>query len=119
MIAKIVDGKIIYPQINPDGVINGHLDSEWLELNGFTDIDDSEIENINKLEKHTFTKLQIRRTLRELGKENVLDYLLQNEAFKKDWLDAIEIDLDDELTQQALVQSGIDINEVKLAMVEL
>lgn len=119
MIAKIIDGQVIYPEINPNGVINGHLDNEWLELNGFTDIDDTEIENISKLAKHTFTKLQIRRTLRALGKENILDYLLQNESFKKDWLDAIEIDLDDELTKQALTQSGIDINEVKLAMIEL
>lgn len=119
MIAKIVDGKVVYPQINPSGIINGHLDNYYLTENGFSDIPYYEIENINKLERHTFTKLQIRRTLRFLGKEDMLDYLLQNETFKKDWSDAIEIDLNDAMTKEALEQSGININEVKLAMVEL
>lgn len=119
MIAKIVDNKVVYPQINPNGIINGHLDSTYLTENGFSEIPDYEIENINKLERHTFTKLQIRRTLRLMGKENILDYLLQNEVFRKDWSDAIEIDLEDAMTKEALEQSGININEVKLAVIDI
>jgi hypothetical protein len=51
----------------------------------------------------TYTKLQIRRALRQAGKEAMLDALLEsNEEVKKDWLDAQEIALDDEMLNNAL-----------------
>lgn len=54
-----------------------------------------------------FSKLQIRRAMRELGIENVLDQILENnEQFKKDWNDAQEIDLQDDMIQSA-IQSGL------------
>lgn len=68
------------------------------------------------LSKTVFTKLQIRRAMRSLGNETILDGLLTNEAFKKDWSDAIEIDLSDPLTAQALASVQVDINAVKLAI---
>jgi hypothetical protein len=68
------------------------------------------------LSKTIFTKLQIRRAMRALGNEAILDGLLTNEAFKKDWADAVEIDLSDPLTAQALASVQVDINAVKLAI---
>jgi len=66
------------------------------------------------LSKTVFTKLQIRRAMRSLGNEAILDGLLTNEAFKKDWSDAIEIDLSDPMTAAALASVQVDINAVKL-----
>lgn len=69
------------------------------------------------LEKTTFTKLQIRRAFRALEQESSLDLLLaNNETFRKDWADAIEIDLSDALTQQAITALGLDVNAIKLAI---
>jgi len=46
----------------------------------------------------TYTKLQIRRALRQAGKEQILDdFLANNEIAGKDWQDAQEIALDDEV----------------------
>ena len=48
-----------------------------------------------------WTKLQIRRAFRALGIEDQLDLLLQAYPdLKKDWLDAVEIDLDDPALNQ-------------------
>jgi hypothetical protein len=116
MIAKIVNGQVVYPEINPNGVINGGLDSEYLQANGFSEIDDAEIENINKLNKSVFTKRQIRLALRKLGEDQKLKLILQNDRFNEGWSDAIEIDLNDSETQQALQLVQIDINAVKLAI---
>lgn len=59
-----------------------------------------------------FSKLQIRRAMRELGIENVLDQILaNNEQFKKDWNDAQEIDLNDPLIQNA-IQEGLISQEI-------
>ena len=61
-----------------------------------------------------FSKLQIRRGLRAMGDEAKLDALLDASAeFKSDWSDASEIDLNDEMTQQALSQSDINIEALK------
>lgn len=55
------------------------------------------------VEPKIFTKLAIRRACRTLCLEEKLDALLSsNEMFKKDWDDAQEIDLADEITSQAL-----------------
>ncbi len=62
-----------------------------------------------------FTKLQIRRAMRELSIESTLDALLNSDAtFRADWLDAQEIDLADPLTVQALSSVSVDIDAVKL-----
>ena len=67
-----------------------------------------------------FTKLQIRRGLRALGDEAKLDALINASAeFKSDWSDATEIDLNDEMTQQALNQSDIDIDALKKQILEV
>lgn len=50
-----------------------------------------------------FTKLQIRRALRKLNLEKVLDTLLSsNVSYKNEWNDAVEIDLDDPMIQEAV-----------------
>jgi hypothetical protein len=116
MIAKIVNGQVIYPEINPNGVINGGLDSEYLQANGFSEIDDTEIENINKLNRSIFTQRQIRLALRSVGQESKLNLILQNTDFAQSWLEAREINLNDPETQQALQLVQIDINAVKLAI---
>ena len=49
------------------------------------------------------TKLQIRRAMRALGVENVLNSILaSNDQFKNDWTDAQEIDLNDPMVQQVV-----------------
>ena len=64
-------------------------------------------------ERTVFAKLEIRRAMRSLGIEEKLDALLsQNETFRKDWQDAREIDLNDEITKKALASGGITENEI-------
>ena len=64
-------------------------------------------------ERTVFAKLEIRRAMRSLGIEDKLDALLaQNETFRKDWQDAREIDLNDEITKKALESGGITENEI-------
>lgn len=65
-------------------------------------------------ERTVFAKLEIRRAMRSLGIEEKLDALLsQNETFRKDWQDAREIDLNDEITKKALESGGITENEIR------
>jgi len=86
--------------------------SEWPEY-----VDN--YDTVQILKNNKFTKLQIRRAMRSLGIEAILDGLLTNEAFAKDWADAIEIDLSDPLTAQALSYVNVDINAVKIAIANL
>jgi len=54
----------------------------------------------------TYTKLQIRRALRAVGKEAFLDdFLADNETARKDWQDAQEISLDDAVLNSLLPDS--------------
>lgn len=69
--------------------------------------------------ENKFTKLQIRRGMRAINQEAALDALLQNPTFAKDWNDAIEINLSDSLTQQALASLSVDVNAVKIAIANL
>ena len=105
-------GKVI---TKSHGVIQN---GQWVEI-----IDEQltteDIKNAAALAKNKFTKLQIRRALRVLGQEAALDILLTNETFKKDWQDAIEIDLNDTLTKQALTSLNVDVNAVKIAISNL
>ena len=58
---------------------------------------------VEKKCRTTFTKLEIRRALRKLGKESDLDRLLgRNAQFFKDWNDAQVIDIKDEMVQTAI-----------------
>lgn len=103
MIAKIVDNKVVYPPVNADGVINANLDAEYLAAQGFSDIPDAEIERLEKLSRHVFTRLQIRDAFIALGMEPTLDLLLANNPrFDRYWLEAQEIDTEHEVTQQAM-----------------
>ena len=66
-----------------------------------------------------FTKLQIRRALRALNQESVLDSALENEAFRKDWNDAQEIDLEDEVFKQALAARGISERQMRQVIIQI
>lgn len=58
--------------------------------------------------RRTFTKLQIRRSMRDLRCEDVLDSIITgNTNFAKDWADAKEINLDDPVFMQGLQDFGI------------
>lgn len=66
-------------------------------------------------ERTVFTKLQIRRACRALGSENRLDALLEaSDYFRKDWNDAIEIDLGDEATKEALAMGDFSAEEIDI-----
>lgn len=72
---------------------------------------------IKPIEKTVFTKLQIRRAMRQLGIENKLDLLLSSsEQIKADWNDAQNINLNDEMFQAALsygILTEQDIENIK------
>ena len=69
--------------------------------------------------KSVFTKLQIRRALRALNQESVLDSALANEAFRKDWNDAQEIDLEDTVFKQALAAQGISERQIRQVIIQI
>ena len=69
--------------------------------------------------KSVFTKLQIRRALRALGQEAVLDTALANEAFRKDWNDAQDIDLEDDVFRQALAAQGITERLMRQVIIQI
>ena len=66
-----------------------------------------------------FTKLQIRRALRALGQEAVLDSALADEAFRKDWNDAQDIDLEDEVFKRALAAQGIPERLIRQVIIQI
>ena len=58
-------------------------------------------------EKTLFSKLEIRRKLRQAGLQQTLNDLLQsNDQFQKDWNDAVEIDLNEQTIANA-IQAGL------------
>ena len=66
-----------------------------------------------------FTKLQIRRAMRQLGIEDQLNAILSgNFQFQTDWNDAQDIDLNDSLIQDA-IQEGIITQEMIDAIREI
>jgi hypothetical protein len=70
-------------------------------------------------ENKTYSKLKIRRTARAIGKEDILnDILNTNENFYNDWNDAQEIDLDDEMFAQlsALPEAQKFVEELKILL---
>lgn len=69
-------------------------------------------ENQQNKEQTVFTKLQIRRAMRELKMETQLNQIIKSNAkFKADWNDAQEIDLNDEMIQNAIA-SGLITQEI-------
>ena len=61
-----------------------------------------------------FTKLQIRRACRALDLQKKLDLLLSsNQQFYDDWHDAQQIDLNDELMQQAVQMGAFTTAEIQ------
>lgn len=69
----------------------------------------------NALSQTIFSKLQIRRAMRELGTEEQLNTLIASSTtFAADWNDAIQIDLSDTIIVQALSSASIDIDAIKL-----
>ena len=66
-------------------------------------------QNQQKFKTRIYSKLKIRRALRSLGKQEILDKALRNRnsVFTKDWADSNEIDLDDDIFKRALKQFEI------------
>ena len=86
-----------------------------VEYDGAVELADDGVNLIpaTQKERTVFAKLEIRRAMRSIGIEDKLDALLsQNETFRKDWQDAREIDLNDEITKIALESGGITENEI-------
>lgn len=113
--AKFENGAVIYPPHNCGNRVNVHLDPSYCESNGFTLKTDEEIaayeaEHPLAVVQSRFLKLDIRRAMRELGIENLLDNVLTlDDRFAKDWADAPnnEIDLNDPMVSEALAADGI------------
>lgn len=65
-------------------------------------------------EKTEFSKLQIRRAMRKLGMEDLLDQIIySNYDFQKDWNDAQTIDLNDSMIQSAIENGLISQDTIK------
>ena len=58
-------------------------------------------------------RLTIRRAMRALEIEDKLDLILTNADFKKDWDDATEIDLNEDMVKNAMAQMEIDTDAIK------
>ena len=113
---KIENGQIkdvTFPKISEEKRIE--LNHIKVEYDGAVELADDGVNLIpaTQKERTVFAKLEIRRAMRSLGIEEKLDALLsQNETFRKDWQDAREIDLNDEITKKALESGGITENEI-------
>ena len=113
---KIENGQIkdvTFPKISEEKRLE--LNHIKVEYDGAVELADDGVNLIpaKQKERTVFAKLEIRRAMRSLGIEEKLDALLsQNETFRKDWQDAREIDLNDEITKKALESGGITENEI-------
>ena len=113
---KIENGQIkdvTFPKISEAKRLE--LNHIKVEYDGAVELADDGVNLIpaTQKERTVFAKLEIRRAMRSLGIEQKLDALLsQNETFRKDWQDAREIDLNDEITKKALESGGITENEI-------
>ena len=113
---KIENGQIkdvTFPKISEEKRIE--LNHIKVEYDGAVELAEDGVNLIpaKQKERTVFAKLEIRRAMRSLGIEEKLDALLsQNETFRKDWQDAREIDLNDEITKIALESGGITENEM-------
>ena len=117
------NGKIIYgynKEINQemlfqDGYNKFNLPASCYSIKN-NKITENESSNIIS-SKTIYTKLQIRRAMRQLDIQNKLNSILENnEQFKSDWFDAQEIDLNDPMIINALnlgLISQEQINRIK------
>ena len=116
--AKIENGVVIYPPHNDGSRFNVHLDAAYCEAHGFTlktqeEIAAYEAEHAATVDRSIFTKLQIRRAMRALDMEPVLDAILSGGAtFAADWADAQEIDLSDPVFASAIAAAGITKEQI-------
>ena len=121
---KIENDKLIPAPLNyrtPDGrwIMNFNSSPELMNQYGFT-LTEAEAEEWRKQhpqpappEQTIFTKLAIRRAMRELGIEAKLDGLLNASAqFRSDWTDAQDIDLSDPVLIAALQAGSITAEEI-------
>ena len=123
---KEIDEKLIPPPVNftaPDGrtICNFNLSPELMLEFGWRDWTDAEVEEWHRQHPEpepplptVFTKLAIRRAMRQLGIEAKLDALLEASAlFRADWTDAQEIDLADPVLVEALAAGSITAAEIE------
>lgn len=145
MYAKIENGKPIFPPINDGNKINVDKDLNWLNENGFIDYDIEELNEIIKQNERNeaisqltlngvFTKLQIRRALRNMQLpnekkeifttcntyEDVLDTIIDNnESFKKEWNDAQDISINDAFMVSGFNSASILESEISSMIVNI
>ena len=109
-------GNIVRPPHNDGNKINVHHNLDWLAEHDF------EEHSQEWFDEHTpppppqtvFTKLTIRRAMRQLGIEAKLDALLAvSPTFAADWSDAQDIDLADPVLIVALAAGSITPEEIE------
>ncbi len=114
--AKIENGVAVFPPHNDGNRINVHLDPAWLAEHGYVNMTEEEIAQYapsSEPVQNIFTKLQIRRAMRALEMESVLDAILAgNATFAVDWADAQEIDLADPVFASAITAAGITEEQI-------
>lgn len=116
MFAKLDEnGRIVRPPHNDKNRINVHHSLEWLSAHGFEEHSQEWFDEHTPPPQQTvFTRLQIRRAMRDLGIEEKLDTLLDSsDTFKKDWNDAQDINLADPVYLQALASGSITEQEIE------
>ena len=107
-------------------IMNFNLSPELMDQYGFT-MTEEEAEEWREQhpepappERTIYTKLAIRRAMRELGIEAKLDALLNSSAqFRADWTDAQEIDLADPVLLAALQAGSITAEEIAAIKAEM
>ncbi len=121
--AKIENGAVIYPPHNDGNRINVHLDPEWLAEHGYVDMTEEQIAQYTNPAvpvQTVFTKLQIRRAMRALEMEPILDAILaSNATFAADWADAQEIDLADPVFSTAIAAAGITQEQIEAVKIKI
>ena len=114
-IKQLNDGSICFGFDNNEELLQKY---RYVKYNGFrslsqlTLVDGKIIEaDIITARRTVFSKLEIRRAMRALQCQNVLNQLLQNnKQFASDWNDAQEIDLQDYMFKKAISEYGIEDN---------
>lgn len=121
---RIENDTLIQAPVNfrtPDGkwIMNFNLSPELMDIYGFT-MKEEDAEEWRQQHpqpeppaRTVFTKLSIRRAMRELGIEAKLDALLNVSAqFRADWQDAQNIDLSDPVLLAALESGTVTAEEI-------
>ena len=94
------------------------INNQWVEI-----IDEQmtpdELKEQEYLNKSVFTKLAIRRAMRDLGMEETLDELLaSNDTFSKEWADSQDFNLSEPIAQQALQELNLTEEQFKLIKIK-